>query len=271
MTTGNRPPAGWRSLARVLGAFWAANIAEEAQYRANFVVSVLGTIFFTGMALLTLAVFFRQTPTIGGWTFWEVVVLLGVFNALGGFVETLFRPSIGRLPEYVKSGSLDLVLVRPLDAQFYVSFRRLDIWRLADVIVGFGLAFFALLRLDALDPGRIALFLVLFAGALALVYALWIAFMSLAFRFVAIENAAVLFDSVYEAARYPASAYPRALRFLFLYLVPIVWTTTIPAAALTGALRPRFAGVFLVCCIAALIASRLVWRTALRGYTSAGG
>ena len=256
---------------RILRAFWGANLAEEAQYRANFVVSVLGTIFFTATALLTLAIFFRQTRSLGDWTFWQVVVLLGVYNALGGFVETLFRPSIGRLAEYVKSGSLDLVLVRPVDPQFYVSFRRLDIWRSADIVLGFALAGFALTRLDALDPARIALFVPLFAGALVIVYALWIAFMSLAFRFVAIENSAVLFDSVYEAARYPASAYPRALRFLFLYLVPIVWTTTIPAAALTGVLRPRFTVLFLAVSVAAFALSRALWLAGLRRYTSAGG
>ena len=58
--------------------------------------------------------------------------------------------------------------------------------------------------------------------------------MSLAFWFVAVENLSVLFDGVYEAARYPVSAYPGVLRFLFVYLIPIAWTTTIPASALTG-------------------------------------
>jgi ABC-2 type transport system permease protein len=80
-----------------------------------------------------------------------------------------------------------------------------------------------------------------------------------------------LFDAIYEAARYPVSAYPGALRFVFVYLVPIAWTTTIPAAALTGRLGPASAlgaaGVALV----ALGLTRLVWRAALRRYTSAGG
>src|SRR5439155_13540740 len=65
--------------------------------------------------------------------------------------------------------------------------------------------------------------------------------MSLAFWFVSVENIAVLFDAVYEGARYPVTAYPGALRFLFVYLIPIAWTTTIPASALTGRLRPEIA------------------------------
>jgi ABC-2 type transport system permease protein len=257
---------------RVITAFWSANVAEEAQYRANFVVSVLGTLFWLAMALLTLAIFFGQTDRLGGWSFWEVVVLLGVFNALGGIVETLLRPSVGRLAEYVRTGSLDLVLTRPIDPQFYVSFRRINVWRAADIVLGFALAGFALIRLGIGDWGiRIASFLLLFAAAAVMLYALWISLMCLAFWFVDVANLAVVFDAVFEAARYPASAYPGALRFLFLYLVPIVWTTTIPASALTGQLRPPVGILAVLTAAAALVVARGIWRVALRRYTSAGG
>ena len=113
---------------RVLGALWRVNVAEELQYRANFFASVAGTVFNLGTALLTLGLFFRQTTRLGGWDFWEVVVLLGVFNALSGVVEAVLRPGIGQLAEEVRAGELDLVLARPVDAQAFVSFRRLDLW-----------------------------------------------------------------------------------------------------------------------------------------------
>jgi ABC-2 type transport system permease protein len=76
---------------------------------------------------------------------------------------------------------------------------------------------------------------------------------------------------VFEAARYPVSAYPGALRFLFVYLIPIAWTTTIPASALTGRLNPALAIWALAVGVAALGASRQLWRVALKRYTSAGG
>src|SRR2546428_13885767 len=76
---------------RVLAALWRLNLAEELQYRPNFVASVLGTLFWIGTALLTLALFFRHTTRLGGWDYWEVVVLLGVFNAHTGVIE----PGVG--------------------------------------------------------------------------------------------------------------------------------------------------------------------------------
>ena len=256
----------------VLRALWRVNLAEEMQYRANFVASVLGTLFWLTTALLTLELFFSHTEALGGWSYWEVVVLLGVFNTLTGVIEALLRPGVGRLAEDVRSGELDFALIKPVDAQLFISFRRIDVWRLADVVLGLALVTFALVRLGRTpSPAEVIGFAIVLAAAVAVVYAIWLALMSLAFWFVAVENLSVLFDAVYEAARYPVSAYPGALRFLFVYLIPIAWTTTIPASALTGRLGPGSAAVAVVVGVAAALLSRWLWRTALRRYTSAGG
>ena len=260
------------SALRILAALWRLNFAEELQYRANFVASVLGTSFWIITALLTLAVFFRHTSRLGDWDYWEVVVLLGVFNTLTGVVEAVLRPGIGRLAGEVKSGGLDLVLAKPVDPQGFVSFRRLDVWRLTDVVLGLALAGYALYRLGRVPSVvQLAAFGLALASAVVVVYALWVVLMSLAFWFVSVDNISVLFDAVYEGARYPVSAYPGALRFVFVYLIPIAWTTTIPASALTGRLEPAFALVAAVVAASAFTLARLLWRTALRRYSGASG
>lgn len=92
-----------------------------------------------------------------------------------------------------------------------------------------------------------------------------------AFWFVSVENLSVLFDAVYEGARYPVSAHPGALRFVFVYLLPIAWTTTIPASALTGRLGPAVGLVAAAVGATAFLLARLLWRAALKRYTGASG
>src|SRR5229473_5307977 len=176
----------------LLGAFWRLNLAEELQYRANFVASVLGTLFSMATALLTLSLFFHHTTSLGGWDYWEIVVLLGVFNALSGLIEAVLRPGIGRLAGEVRSGGLDLVLAKPVDAQGFVSFRRLDVWRLTDVVLGLGLAGYALSRLGRIPSvAQLVAFALALASAAVVVYAIWVVLMSLAFWCVSVENIAV--------------------------------------------------------------------------------
>src|SRR2546426_9311953 len=93
-------------------------------YTTLFRSSVLGTFFWIGTALLTLAVFFSHTTRLGGWDYWEVVVLLGVFNALTGVIEAVLRPGIGRLAGEVRGGGLDLLLAEPGGGQGVGSFPR---------------------------------------------------------------------------------------------------------------------------------------------------
>src|SRR3989475_1379165 len=167
---------------RILSAFWRLNLAEELQYRANVVASVLGTLFSMATALLTLSLFFHHTTSLGGWDYWEIVVLLGVFNALTGVIEAVLRPGIGELAGEVRSGELDLVLVKPGDAQGFGSFPRLDIWRLTDVVLGLTLAGYALFRMGHTpSASQVVAFLVTLAAAAVVVYAIWVLLMSLAF------------------------------------------------------------------------------------------
>lgn len=261
-----------RSVVEPIRALIRQSAAVELQYPANFVASALGSLFWLTMAVLTVAVFYDHTEQLGGWSFWETVVLLGVFNALIGVIEGWLRPGIGSLADMVRHGTIDLVLVRPLDAQLYVTFRNVDLWRIADVVLGFGLSWYGMYRLGhAPNVAQIAGFLVTFASSVAVVYSLWVCLMCLAFWFVAVENVSTVFDALFESARYPASAYPRALRIVFVYLVPVVWSTTVPASALTGRLGLWHAAGSVVVALAALVVSRVVWLAALRRYTSAGG
>ena len=82
-----------------------------------------------------------------------------------------------------------------------------------------------------------------FAAALAaggvIVYSFWLILATLSFWFVRVENILVIFQSMYEAGRWPVSLYPRWLRFALTFLVPVAFATTVPAQALTGRLTWR--------------------------------
>jgi ABC-2 type transport system permease protein len=262
----------WSRYAGVLRAFWAANLEEELQYRANFLASVGNTLFWLLTAVLTAALFFSQTSSLGGWTFWEVLVLLGVFNTVGGVVEAFLRPNIGRLVELVRRGTLDFVLTKPVDPQFHVSFRRLVVWHVTDVVFGLGLVSFALHRSGHVPSvGEVLGFVLALGAGVAIVYSLWLALMTLAFWFVAVENLAVLFDALFESARFPVTAYPAPIRFFLLYLLPMAWITTVPPSVLTGRSGGGTGLLAAGVAVVLLVLTRLLWRVALRRCTSAGG
>lgn len=255
---------------RLFREFMRACLVEEFEYRANFAANLLSTVFWLFMAILTVQLYFYRTQEIGGWGFYEVLVLLGIFNAIHGFIEFILQPNMSRLVSHIRKGTLDFILTKPVDSQFYISFRHLVFWRLADIILGFGLTAYALWELNAV-PSVVELirFVIVFLASLVVVYSLWMGMMMFSFWAVKVDNLSYLFSSFFETARFPVSVYKGFLRFTLTYIFPIAFITTFPAAALIGRISGWqvvwSVGIAMVC----FGLTRALWKIALRHYTSA--
>lgn len=255
---------------RLFREFFRACIVEEFEYRANLAANVLATVFWLGMSVLSVQLYFYRADEIGGWSFYEVLALIGVFNAVHGFIEFFLQPNMSRLVAHIRTGTLDFVLTKPVDSQFYISFRHLVFWRLADIGLGLGITGFAVWRLGV-NPGAAGLlrFVLLFIAAVSVVYALWMGMMILSFWAVKVDNLSHLFTSAFETARYPVTVYRGAVRLLLTYVFPVAFVTTVPAQAAIGQLGWKETGIALAVAALFLLLSRVMWTYALRHYTSA--
>jgi ABC-2 type transport system permease protein len=242
------------------------------QYRADFLIEGVISLFFTVTALVPLFVVYDDRSAIAGWSFGEALVVTGFFTLLGGVLEGAINPSLGIVVEHIRKGTLDLVLMKPADAQFLMSTQRFLPWRataLPASLVIFGLAFDELGRVPSL--GEVGAALLLLMAAVLLMYSLWIIVVSAAFYVVRVDNLTYLFSSIFDAARWPASVFRGALALLFTFVIPIALMTTFPAEALLGRSDAGRLALALGGALAFALLARLVWLRALRRYTSAGG
>jgi ABC-2 type transport system permease protein len=102
-----------------------------------------------------------------------------------------------------------------------------------------------------------------------IVYSFWLVLASLSFWFVRVENLLEIFQSMYQAGRWPISLYPGWLRFALTFIVPVAFATTIPAEALTGRLGSTTLLGAVGLAILMFMIARLVWRLGLRRYSGA--
>jgi ABC-2 type transport system permease protein len=259
-----------RKYVRLLREFFRACLVEEFEYRTNLIGNVLTSVFGVAMAILTIQLFFHNTGSIGGWGIYQILALLGIFNAIQGIIAFFLQPNMARLVGHIREGTLDYVLLKPVDSQFYVSFRHLVFWRLADVALGLGLTAFAVIRLGIRPTfTEWLLFTVMFAASVIVVYSLWTCIMICSFWAVKVDNLSFLFQSFLETARYPVTVYRGLLRLLLTYVFPVAVITTIPAEAVLGRVTWPNAAAASAAALVLLGASRLFWKFALRFYTSA--
>ena len=243
---------------------------NAVQYRADFAIALFQTFIALGTSIGTVSIVFAQTSTLGGWTRDELVALIGVFFIVRGLVDVVVKPSMERLMEGVRRGTLDFDLTKPADAQVLVSTRAVDIWRLVDVGLGVVVLVVAMGRMgERVGLDRAVAFLVLLVAGLAIIYSFLLILTTLAFWLVRLENILVIFATVYEAGKWPIGIYPPWLRLGLTAVVPIAFAITVPVETLVGRVDALTVGATVVIATTFLVGSRWFWRRGLRSYTGA--
>ena len=255
---------------RLLWTFFRVGAMGELAYRANFFIQLFESVLELATAIAGLAVVFSYTSSLGGWTPDQVLALVGVFFLVGGAIRFVLQPSLEQLIESVRDGTLDFTLVKPQDAQLVSSIQRVEIWKVTDVGLGMAVLAVALARLREhvgfLQGLEFAAALV--AGGI-IVYSFWIILATSAFWLVRVENILVVFQSMYEAGRWPVSIYPGWLRFGLTFIVPVGFAVTVPAQALAGHLTWQLLAGAGALAAGLFTAARLFWKTGLRRYQGA--
>lgn len=253
---------------RVLILFWSTAIAAELEYRLNFFISALSSLASLSGSLFSLFLFYRTGYTFQNWNWFEALIVLGIFTMLQGFSTTFLVPNLNRIVEQVQKGTLDFVLLKPIDSQFWLSTRIISPWGFPDIFFGSYLIFYAGSKLNLSASDYLASAVPLSFGAIIL-YSLWFMLGATSIWFVKIYNVTEVLRGLLEAGRYPTIAYPAIYRVFFTFIVPVAFLTTVPAEAMLG--RARFdlmlgAGILAV---GLFVFAKLFWQFALRFYTSA--
>jgi ABC-2 type transport system permease protein len=222
-----------------------------------------------GGALFGLLILAGDGEPVGGWSYREAMVVVGLFTLVQGYIGAFLYPNLNKIGEAIRTGTMDFNLMKPIDAQFLVSTRNVNVFRLIDVLVGLALIVWAVTGLPGVTAGGLVLGTLLVIASLAIVYAVWFMLTTTAFWFVKVENITELFGSLFRAGQFPITVFPGWVRFLFTFIVPVAFITTVPAEVLIG--RPNLAAVAgtVVVALTLLVASRLLWRWAVGSYTSA--
>ena len=255
---------------RLLAIHLRLGILNELQYRANLVVQLLQSLISLATALLGLGIVFSKTDTLGGWTPSELLAIVGVFTLVSGITQLVVRPSLARFMEDVRLGTLDFTLTKPVDAQALVSMRQVEVWKLVDVVVGLVVLAVAVVQLGATIGWADALaFAVALLAGVTIIYSFLMILATCAFWFVRLDNILNIFQSMYEAGRWPIGIYPPWLQGVLTFLVPVGFAITVPAEGLVGRLTaPSLLGA-LALAVALPLVARLFWRIGVRHYSGA--
>jgi ABC-2 type transport system permease protein len=255
---------------KLLGTLVKINIQQDLAYRVDMVFNVLLNLLWLGWELLSLSIIFSNTDNLGGWGPGELIALLGVFRLVNVLMAALIWPNTEKFNTGVRDGSLDYTFLLPVNSLFMITFTRMIIWRVWDIVLALVLIVVGIrMSGGTTEPANLVSFLVLVVSGAAIIYSLWVVMIAFTFWFTKFDNNVTILQALLDAGRYPATVYPAWLRLIVTFVVPIAVATTVPLQALRGDLQGWQILLFLsVGVLSVLVASR-VWKAGVRKYSGA--
>jgi ABC-2 type transport system permease protein len=266
-------PSVWHAYATILGS----RVRSQLSYRSSFTVNFLNTFGVGLLEFSEIYVLLANAPTLGGLTFVQATLVFALAN-LGFSLADLVFGQIDQVPQYVREGTLEAFLVRPLPLLAQMVTADFQLRRAGRALFALILLGIVLVRLDsAPTPATVYLLVLTPITGMAIYGSLFV--LAGGVQFFLIEGQEFTNSFVYGSAyagQVPGSVLLLPMRVRFTFVVPATVASYLPALLILGLPGPPWLPAWLGWC-APLFAlwisglAMLAWRTGVRRYTGAGG
>ena len=248
------------------------SLIREMNFKANFLLwMIVELLWFVGQ-IIFIEVIFGYVESIGDWTKWEVVLLVGTHQIITQIFQAFFYVNLSNLPELVRTGRLDFLLLQPIDTQFAVSTKQFGMDNVINALVGVGFVVTSLIRLNvAPSATQIFLYITAIGFGVAIHYSMMFFLASVSFWIVRSQGLIYGYYSLFNLGRYPDVIFRGTFKFVFSWVIPVIVVTNVPSRILARASENPLPllGQLAAAALIVLVGTRIFWMSAMRRYSSA--
>jgi len=259
-----------RKYLKVYKKFLHTSLASELEYKTNILIDLITAILSLIGSIFLLSIFFQNNQIIGGWEFEQALIIQGIYTILNGITNTWFNPNLTEIVKHIREGTLDFVLIKPIDSQFFISLKKINPSGFLEIMLGFFLLFFCI-RINQinLNLNFLSLSFITIICSICILYSLWFFISTTTIWFVKTWNAIEVLRSFLYIGRFPLNSFSFSLRIFFSVFIPIAFITTIPSEVFLGLSQLWKILLEVIVASVFLITSRKFWLFALKFYSSA--
>lgn len=272
---------------RVFHTFLRNSLVRDMTFRANFLIDTISAMSWVFMNLGFYLLVFSYTPMIGegtGWGKYEFFLFLSTTLLVNSLVRGLFLRNAIEFSEHVRTGTLDFLLLKPMDTQFLVSLGRIEWSAIGPFTCGLLLMGYSLYQLDVRNrytPGALegTLYVFYLLCGVGIYYSLMITMAATSVWLGRNQTLLNFWFYITNFSRYPMEIYEEglgfALLYVFKYVIPVLIAVNVPARLLAKPFNPVspadwfLPGFAVLATVASLAVSRRVFQRALLSYHSA--
>src|ERR1044071_4006602 len=158
------------------------SLIREMRFNANFLLWMLVEVLWFCGQIVFFTIIFGNVDRIGDWTKWEVVLLVGTHQMIAQLFQAFFFVNVANIPELVRTGKLDSILVLPIDSQFAVSTKQFGLDSIVNALLGAVVVLVSLFKLNVVpNPLSILLYIVALGFGIAVHYSIMLGLAAVSF------------------------------------------------------------------------------------------
>lgn len=255
----------------MLFIFLRASAKSRIMYRTDFIIGLVGTLFYNAAFIASIGIITSRFNSIGGWSMWEMLFLYSLFM-LGHSIYGFFFINMTMLNRTVMEGALDKYFLRPFSILVQMNGTQLNYTAFVDVVIGITGVVVAYHKLELNWRLFQYLVLIVFAVSGALIeYSLSLAMNCITFI---LPNSSSMYSAFYQfiliAQRYPLNIFGNGFQILLTFVFPLGFMNYYPSMLLLG--KPGgtigyFAPVVAAICV---FIAHIIFNRSIKSYCSTG-
>lgn len=248
----------------------ATRIAIRMAYKIEYFISLVCMFVFELVGPIFTYIIYTTSPGFAGWTFYQVLLLQGIFLLVKGISYSVFFGIVWNSNIVHWRGTFDLLLVKPRNTLFMFICESFDAEDIAKFFGGLAIVVYAMLHIPEINLLGIFAAIVSIILGIGLVFSIALFSSSFIFRFIRSMRVYEAFEILSLIGQYPKSIYPKLAGTIFTALIPIFLVAVFPTQALMGTVTKDIlvSGATVVVLV---IVSVKLWYSVIKKYSSAGG
>lgn len=253
---------------QLLKKLWSQSIQEFMAYRQTALLTFIFGILFFGIELFTGYVYFQYTDSVAGWSYNDYLLLISSSTLITYLYQSLFVVAHENLADTIVEGELDYTLLRPVHSFFFYVFYRIDIPSLLNLLLTLLVHVWILSRYT-FSIGTLVLHIVSILLGTYFVFILNQLAVSVSFWKERSSKVLAIPEYLVDFASRPAPIYPRGIRLILTWGIPILTAINSPVLSIQNNLNGKSFLWFMLLILCGTWLMVYVWERGLAHYASA--
>ena len=248
-----------------------ASIKSMVEYRVDFIVGMISQILYELIEIIFIIIVFKNTNSINGWNFYEVLLLFGLLNIALGYVDLLFDEMYEVGPHYIKDGSFDLILLRPIHPIISIMSKSQSLTAFGYIVIGLTVSIISLIKLNIIINLQTILFILFITLIGGIIIGAIITILCVT-SFLVMDSNEIMWSAftMYKFSEYPLSVYNNFIKFILVFILPFAFVSFFPASYLLNRDYGIFSFIAPIIAILLWFVAVKFWNWGLKYYKSSG-